>query len=97
MYSLRYGSIPIVRITGGLDDTVIDVKDDPDRADGIKFAEYSGRALAKSIRKALVLFETPELFHHFRVNGMKANFSWTRTATEYLDVFAKVYAGGPGG
>ena len=56
MYSLRYGTIPIVRITGGLDDTVVDISEDRDKADGIKFAEYSARALAKSMRKALVLY-----------------------------------------
>src|SRR5215475_3839134 len=49
MYSLRYGTIPIVRITGGLDDTVTDINEDPENADGIKFAEYSNRALAKGI------------------------------------------------
>src|SRR5687768_1617321 len=53
MYSLRYGTIPIVRITGGLDDTVMDVSEDSEMANGIKFTEYSSRALAKSIRKAL--------------------------------------------
>jgi starch synthase len=50
MYSLRYGTIPIVRITGGLDDSVVDISEDQDTADGIKFGEYSVRALAKAIR-----------------------------------------------
>jgi len=93
MYSLSYGTIPIVRRTGGLDDTVIDVIDDAARADGIKFTEFSSRALAKAIRKALVLFQEPELFHHFRVNAMAADFSWDRTAAEYLAVYQKALAG----
>ncbi|MCI0351113.1 MAG: glycogen synthase GlgA, partial [Acidobacteriales bacterium] len=66
MYSLHYGTIPIVRVTGGLDDSVVDISQDFRRADGIKFAEYSVRALAKSIRKALVLFDSPKLLEHYR-------------------------------
>src|SRR5262249_51161006 len=56
MYSLRYGAIPIVRATGGLVNTVVDIREDPTSANGIKFYEYSGRALAKGIRKALALY-----------------------------------------
>jgi len=63
MYSLRYGTIPIVRATGGLDDSVIDYSQDSELANGIKFHEYSPTALAKAIRKALALYAEPELFH----------------------------------
>lgn len=87
MYSLRYGTIPIVRITGGLDDSVIDVSEDANNANGIKFAEYSARALAKSIRKALMLYQEPRLLRRYQLNGMKADFSWKRTAKEYLRVY----------
>lgn len=93
MYSLRYGTIPIVRATGGLDDTVIDIREDSERADGIKFQEYSGQALAKAIRKGLALYETPELLHRFRLNGMAADFSWNRTASEFLSVYRRVTRG----
>jgi starch synthase len=87
MYSLRYGTIPIVRATGGLDDTVIDPKEDLDRADGIKFHEYSSQALAKGIQKALALYERPELLEHFRRNAMGADFSWSRTANQFLQLY----------
>ena len=93
MYSLRYGTIPIVRITGGLDDTVIDVTEDPVKANGIKFAQYSASALAKSIRKALALFAEPDLLPHFRQNAMRADFSWERTAEEYVKVYKRASAG----
>jgi len=89
MYSLRYGTIPIVRATGGLDDTVVDITEDVDRADGIKFSEYTSGALAKSIRKALAIYNEPELFAHYRLNGMAADFSWERTAQQYLEIYQR--------
>jgi starch synthase len=88
MYSLRYGAIPIVRATGGLDDSVIDFAENPARANGIKFQEYSARALAKAIRKALAIYERPDLLRRYRINGMKADFSWDRAVGEYLKVYA---------
>ena len=89
MYSLRYATIPIVRITGGLDDTVIDITEDPEHANGIKFGEYSSRALAKGIQKALALHGEPELMRHFRLNGMSADFSWDRTAQQYENAYRR--------
>ena len=89
MYGLRYGTIPIVRTTGGLDDTVIDIREDGEKANGIKFIECSASALAKGIRKALALYEEPELMHRFRTNAMGADFSWNRTVGEYLKVYEK--------
>jgi len=87
MYSLRYGAVPIVRTTGGLDDSVIDISQNLNRANGIKFTEYSVRALAKAIRKALVLYDRPELLEHYRRNAMAADFSWDKTAKEYLKAY----------
>ncbi|MGD0258232.1 MAG: glycogen synthase GlgA [Verrucomicrobiota bacterium] len=89
MYGLRYGTIPIVRTTGGLDDTVIDVREDAGKANGIKFIDYSATALAKGIRKALVLFDQPELLKHFRLNAMAADFSWDRTVVQYLQTYQR--------
>jgi len=87
MYSLRYGTIPIVRATGGLDDSVIDYGQSATTANGVKFFEYTSRALAKAIRKALAIYERPELLRHFRRNAMKADFSWAKTVGEYLAVY----------
>jgi len=87
MYSLRYGTIPVVRATGGLDDSVIDYNQDSTRANGIKFQEYSARALAKAIRKALAIYSHPELFQRFRKNAMLADFSWEQTVGEYLKFY----------
>ena len=87
MYSLRYGAIPVVRATGGLDDTVVDLAEDRRRANGIKFREASARALARAMRKALVLFDTPPLRQRVQVRGMKADFSWEQTAARYVEVY----------
>jgi len=87
MYSLRYGSIPIVRRTGGLDDSVIDITEDTKRANGIKFHEYSARALAKAIRKALVLYRQPDLLRQYQRNAMKTVFSWEQTISEYMKAY----------
>lgn len=87
MYSLRYGTVPIVRITGGLDDSVIDFTEDPEEANGIKFKEYSVRALSKAIRKGLIVYENQELLKHYRINGMARDFSWERTAGEYEKLY----------
>ncbi|HPU56790.1 MAG TPA: glycogen synthase GlgA, partial [Verrucomicrobiota bacterium] len=90
MYSLRYGTVPIVRATGGLDDTVIDVTEDADRANGIKFLQYTSRALARSIRKALALYGDKELLVHYRSNAMLADFSWERTTARYIEVYRRL-------
>ncbi len=92
MYSLRYGTIPIVRTTGGLDDSVIDIADDAAKADGIKFTEYSSRALAHAIRKALALYREPALLQHYRRNAMTADFSWDRTTQQYLEIYRRLAA-----
>ncbi|MGC9944047.1 MAG: glycogen synthase GlgA [Verrucomicrobiota bacterium] len=96
MYSLRYGTIPIVRATGGLDDSVIDCSQDPKLANGIKFHEYSPYALAKAIRKGLALYGQPDLLRRYRQNGMRADFSWEKTVDEYVRVYelAGNYRGG---
>jgi len=90
MYSLEYGTIPIVRKTGGLDDSVVDAREDANLADGIKFSEYSASALSKAIRKALALYAEPEAMRHFRRNAMNTDFSWDRTMSDYLRVYRAV-------
>ena len=87
MYSLRYGTIPIVRRTGGLDDTIVDAVENPTAANGIKFSDCSAQALARAMRKALALYQEPELLTRYRQNGMAAEFSWDRVVKQYLSVY----------
>jgi len=89
MYSLRYGTIPIVRRTGGLDDTVVDLLEHAQLADGIKFSEYSAHGLSKAIRKALVLFQDKQLMNRYRRNGMIVNFSWGKAVREYVGAYQR--------
>jgi len=86
MYSLRYGTVPVVRRTGGLDDSVVDASDG-DLANGIKFGAYSASALAKSIRKALIMFQESSVLEFYRRNGMSADFSWDRVVGEHLTTY----------
>ena len=90
MYSLRYGAIPVVRSTGGLDDTVVDIREDVDHANGIKFGEYSGSALVKGIQKAIALYQEPDLLQQFRLNAMTADFSWDKAAAQYVEAYQKL-------
>jgi starch synthase len=92
MYGLRYATIPIVRTTGGLDDTVVDIREEPEKANGIKFVEASVSALAKGMTKALSLYHEPSLLSRFRRNAMAADFSWDRTISLYLKAYQRAVA-----
>lgn len=94
LYSLRYGTPPIVRNTGGLHDSVVDPRDDPGGATGIKFQDPSSSALAHAIRKALAVWAEPELLAHFRRNGMAADFSWNRFTTQYVELYQSLLGRG---
>ena len=65
------------------------VTENPEDANGIKFYEYSARALTKAIRKALVLYEDKELLDYFRRNGMSVDYSWEHTTHEYEAVYRR--------
>jgi starch synthase len=87
MYGMRYATIPIVRTTGGLDDTVIDIREDALNPNGIKFVEYSVAALGKAIEKALALYRARDVFHRYQLNAIAADFSWQRMVAEYVKVY----------
>jgi len=93
MYSLRFGTLPIVRRTGGLDDSVIDPREDAAVANGIKFDGCSAGPLVKAIRKALVLYGEKDLFKTMRTNAMTADFSWRKTAVKYEKIYQTLLNG----
>jgi len=83
MYSLKYGTVPIVHAVGGLDDTV-------DDSTGFKFSEYSGPALLSCIRRALGLFTDKQRWHLMMHEGMGRDFSWEKTAIAYADLYNRL-------
>jgi starch synthase len=87
MYSLRYATLPVVRRTGGLDDSVVDFNDDPLHANGVKFEDLSVTAAAAAIRKTLRLYADKELLGLLRRRAMAVDFSWEQSAQAYLRVF----------
>lgn len=84
MYALRYGAIPIVRAVGGLTDTVEDGRT------GFAFQSCSPEALAHAIRRALVVYHQPEARRAMLLEGMGRDFSWTRSARQYLDLYRRL-------
>ena len=93
LYSLRYGTLPIVRATGGLEDSVVDPRENLERATGIKFREPSAPALSNAMRKALSLYPHGDLLRHFRRTGMQADFSWEKQSREYVELYEQVIHG----
>jgi len=85
IYSLKYGSVPIVRATGGLDDTIEAF--DGKSGTGFKFQEYSPQVLLATIHAALEAYQTPEAWHRLVQNGMKKDFSWNTSAPAYSRIY----------
>jgi starch synthase len=85
IYSLKYGAVPIVRATGGLDDTIEPF--DGKSGTGFKFQEYSPQALLAAIHAALEVYQTPKAWHQLMQNGMKKDFSWTTSAKAYAQIY----------
>jgi starch synthase len=90
MYSLCYGTIPIVHATGGLDDSVVDVQREPLLGTGFKFYRYEAPALIETIRSALQLFENKPEWIDLQRRAMAQDFSWERSAEQYLEVYQRV-------
>ena len=87
MYSLKYGTVPIVRATGGLDDSVEVFNLEHGTGTGFKFAEYSGGALMYAIRQALQHFVDERIWKRIQLNGMAKDFSWKTPAAEYAALY----------
>ena len=89
MYSLAYGSIPIVRRTGGLADTVRDWDGRRGEGTGFVFGPTSVDALVEAIRRAHGAFRDPTVHRTLMLNGMGQDFSWARSARRYLEAYAR--------
>ncbi|MBI4380445.1 MAG: glycogen synthase GlgA [candidate division NC10 bacterium] len=87
MYSLAYGTIPVVRATGGLDDTIVTFDPATGRGNGFKFDEATAAALLQSIMQALALFSQKARWGRVVANAMAGNFTWDRSAREYEQLY----------
>jgi starch synthase len=83
IYSLRYGTVPVVRATGGLDDTIED-------GTGFKFVEYSGRVLVAALQEAGRVFAGEDAWQAMMIRGMRKDFSWTRSAAAYSALYRQL-------
>ena len=91
MYSLRYGTVPVVRATGGLADTVREY--DPERGggNGFTFEEYTPEAMLSALRRAVDLYlRDPEVWKRLMLRGMREDHSWETSAREYLKLYQKL-------
>jgi starch synthase len=90
IYSLKYGTVPIVRATGGLDDTIDPWDPRTKKGTGFKFQEPTGEALLRTIHQALQLYRDQTSWQRLMRNGMSKDFSWRSSAREYIRVYERV-------
>jgi len=95
LYSLKYGTVPVVRSTGGLADTVTNATDETlaaGTATGFSFHDYSAFALSETLRRAVALFAKPDMWDRIVQTGMKQDWSWGRSAREYVALYERTLA-----
>jgi starch synthase len=89
MHALRYGTVPVVRRTGGLSDTVTDYAQKTGRGTGFLFTDHSAEALVDCLRRALDVYGDQKTWKRLARNGMKQDFSWEHSAKEYVQAYRK--------
>jgi starch synthase len=89
MIAMRYGTVPVVRRTGGLTDTVADYNSKTGHGTGFLFEEYSAPALIACLHRALAAYSGRRKWKRLMQNGMKQDFSWERSAKGYVKVYRK--------
>ncbi len=90
MYSLRYGTLPIVHATGGLDDTVVNYNENTTKGTGFKFYDASPGALYHALERALrTYYDRPEHMHQLIAQAMAEDFSWEKSAGDYLKAYER--------
>jgi starch synthase len=79
--------VPIVRATGGLDDTIQNFDAKTQQGTGFKFEDYTGKALLHSVRAALKVYRDPKSWRALQTNGMAKDFSWKASAASYVTLY----------
>lgn len=93
MYSMRYGTVPVVRATGGLDDTVKNYDVTTNKGNGFKFGPYSAPAMLEKIREAIYFYTQPDIWLKIQRNGMSTDNSWSAAANKYLELYREMAGG----
>lgn len=99
LYGLKYGTLPLVRRTGGLADTVVDCALEnlaDGTASGFVFEESTGKSLSNAIRRAFVLWSRPKHWRHVQHHAMEIDFGWKVAAQAYLDLYQRLCSSGKG-
>jgi starch synthase len=89
IYSLKYGTVPVVRATGGLDDTIVDYNGSDGQGNGFKFTEYSAQEFLHSIKRALKIYVNKTKWARLVKNCMANDFSWEQSAKQYMELYGK--------
>ena len=95
LYSLRYGTVPVVRATGGLADTIVDATRETladGTATGFSFREYEVLALTETLRRAIDAYQQPPIWSQLIATGMRQDWSWARSAQQYVELYQKITA-----
>ncbi|MFI5175288.1 MAG: glycogen synthase GlgA [Terriglobia bacterium] len=87
LYSLKYGTVPVVRATGGLDDTVEHFNPSTGQGTGFKFHDYTATALSATVREALETYKNREAWRRLMRAGMAKDFSWNASAGQYVQLY----------
>jgi len=90
LYSFRYGTLPVVRETGGLGDTVIDIDTDTERGNGIKFRMAAKEDLINAVSRAIELYKDKSRWQKIQKRIMKLDFSWEASALHYKELYTKL-------
>jgi starch synthase len=90
MYSMRYATVPVVRATGGLDDTVQNFDAASGAGNGFKFGPYNAGALLEKIREALYFYGVPEAWSKIQRNAMAVDNSWSAAAAKYVELYHQI-------
>jgi starch synthase len=90
MYALKYGTVPVVRATGGLRDTVSEFDPATGTGNGFVFSEYTTNAMVAALERAVAAFSEDVHWRRLMGNCFRANFSWDRAAREYLEWFERL-------
>ncbi len=92
MIALRYGTIPVVRATGGLKDSILPYNPETGKGNGIRFDSVNAHDMLDAVQRGIQLYQEPERWHKLMQNAFKTDCSWKRSAVEYLKLYETILA-----